>query len=262
MQTETKQLVRVSPVARQTPMTNLTERGLYPNISKYISPFFDRFGKIKTGLTSEDAERLGKAIGQDLSPRSDFWHDFTIRLTSKDLYLDPSDPLDEIKLKLLRVHPDVANSTSDINPKTVFVLFDEVEEAKKESKKFDYIIEAYKHIADMSPNERRDFLKLFGYTKASMNMVDEAVKTKLKELADSDAKVFCERFDDKHKADKIFIEDLVAHNILRKNGAAYVYNDDVIGGNLELTIDYLKKPKNQPTLIALKAQLEEKRKFN
>ena len=41
-----------------------------------------------------------------------------------------------------------------------------------------------------------------------------------------------------------------------------MFNDDVIGGNLELTIDYLKKPKNQPTLIALKAQLEEKRKFS
>jgi hypothetical protein len=259
---DTKVLIRVSPVPRQTPMTNLTERGLYPNISKYISPFFDKYGKIKTGLNVEDAKRLGEATGLDLTQRSEFWHDFSIRLTSKDLFLDPTDPLDEIKLKLLLAHPEVANSAADVTPKTVFVIYNEIEEAEKESKKFDYIIEAYKRIADMSQVERRDFLKLFGLTRASKNMVPDSIKTRLKELADTDAKTFCERFDDKHKADKIFIEDLVDMNILRKNGSAYIYNDDVLGGNLELTIEFLKKPKNQPTLIALKAQLEEKNKFN
>jgi len=205
METEVKRLVKVSPVPRQTPMTNLTEKGLYPNISKYISPFFDRFGRIKTGLSTEDVERLEAATGLDLKPTSEYWHDFSIRLTSKDLFLNPENPVDEIKLKLLRAHPEVANNTAEVTPKTVFILYDEVEEAQKESKKFDYIIQAYKYIADMSSDDRRDFLKLFGYAKQSHKMVEDSVKNKLRELADVDAKAFCDRYEDKHKMDKILI---------------------------------------------------------
>ena len=64
-----------------------------------------------------------------------------------------------------------------------------------------------------------------------------------------------------HKQEKLFLLELIQANILRQNGVAYVYNDDVIGGNEELAIEFIKNKKNQPTLIALKAQLEEKQKI-
>lgn len=259
METEVKRLVKIMPVARQTPMTNLVENGMYPGVSKYISPVLDKYGSIKTGLTKDDEVRLGSILNVDLARNSSYWHDFTIRVSNKGTILDLDNPLDEVKYLVAKSNPEVANSKDEITGKTIFVLFDEIEEQKKTARKFDYIIEAYKYIAEMSPNDRRSFLKLFGIKSA--NLVDDGVKTKLKELADDDSKKFCMLYEDKNKEEKMFLFDLIQANILRKSGVAYVYNDEVIGGNEELTLEFLKNKKNQTTVVALKAQLEEKRKF-
>jgi hypothetical protein len=254
--------VKVIPLTKQTALTNISDKSVYPNVSRCLSPVFNKEGKIKTGLTKEDEERLGLELGLDVSNKSTFWHDFYIRLSDKEVTFDLEDPYDELRIKFLSTHPEVAPSFDKINGYHSYVIDNEAEEAKKKAKSFDAIIEAYKHIAEMSVTERRDFLKLFGVTKTN-ELVDDSVKGKLKELADLDPVKFCAFYEDKNKDMKILIEDLVTYNILRKNGAAYVYNEDVLGGNLELTIAYLKENKNQPTLIALKKQLVEKRKaFN
>ena len=95
-------------------------------------------GKLATGLTPEDRERLEKETGYDLSPDykagkpHPFWSSPAafVKLEHKTNIFDISNPLDEIRVKIMKASDLVANSQKEydegkfdnyiiINPKIV-----------------------------------------------------------------------------------------------------------------------------------------------
>ena len=75
-------------------------------------------GKLATGLTPEDQERLEKLTGYDLSSDYNpnkphpFWSSPAgfVKLEHKTNIFDTSKPIDEIKVKMIKDHDLVANS--------------------------------------------------------------------------------------------------------------------------------------------------------
>ena len=94
----------------------------YKNCSDYIGTYLTRSGAIHTGLTDEDAKRLGEKIGKSLHPSSEFWLNFYIRTSSKDIYLHLDDPWDELRYLFLKNHKRVKDGFSDKNPYADYVL--------------------------------------------------------------------------------------------------------------------------------------------
>lgn len=69
----------------------------YPNCSDSIGPYLMRSGVVYTGLTREDEDRLGDALGYDLRKGSDFWHTFRIKKGTEDVVIDMNDAMGELK---------------------------------------------------------------------------------------------------------------------------------------------------------------------
>src|SRR5690606_4489214 len=102
----------------------------YKGCKDSLTLYWDKYGNLNTGLNENEEKTLGAELKQDLSKESSFWHDFRVIMTDKDLLLNLDEPKDILKYKVLLVHPEVANSINDNNPKARYVIHNEIEEAK------------------------------------------------------------------------------------------------------------------------------------
>lgn len=233
------------------------EAPIYKGCKSYLTTHINKHGEMVTGLTKEDEVRLGEALNKDLRSTSPFWYDYRVILTGADLVLDLSKPEDELKFKVLSSHPEVAKSVNDKNPSARFVIYDEEQVAIGKSTKAEIKTKAFKLFSELTDNQKKDILKLYpGMQKASKESAS-VVTAKLFDLMESDPNKFITLVTDKNKETKIFIQDLLNAHILKKNGSAYKYGDDILGHNLEATVDYLSDPLNQSLKLALMNALKE-----
>ena len=225
-------------------------------------------GKLATGLTSEDRERLEKETGYDLSPDYNpnkphaFWSSPAafVKLEHKTNIFDLSNPLDEIRVKIMKASDLVANSQKEYDegkfPLAQFVIYDEREEVEMKASKAairrKVVIEADK----LSATRKSEIIQIvLGVT--TRNQSNDYIDLKLDESIDKDGP---QRILDLIKRDKsrtslhATVLEAIHKNVLRKDGTAVYYMDDQLGFDIESTIDYLQDSKNQ----ALKAQIIEK----
>lgn len=225
-------------------------------------------GKLATGLTPEDRERLEKETGHDLSPEYNpnkphpFWSSPAafVKLEHKTNIFDLSNPLDEIRVKILKASDLVANSQKEYDegkfPLAQFVIYDEREEVEMKASKAairrKVVIEADK----LSATRKAEIIQIIlGLTVR--NQSNDYIDLKLDEAIDKDGP---QRVLDLIKRDKArtslhaTVLEAIHKNVLRKDGTAVYYMDDQIGFDIESAIDYLQDSKNQ----ALKAQIIEK----
>lgn len=230
----------------------------YNNTKDLVTPLYDASGTIVTGLTEEDEKRLGKALNKDLSPNSDFWHEYKVIMTDKDKVIYIDTPEGELAYKFLLGHKRVANSELEKYnwPYADYIIYNEENEAKVKNGKFSIKRKAITEFNKLSIDQMRDILKLYpGYTKVE-TISSEVVETRLFELMEADPEKFIDFVGDKKLDMKVLLKDLVASKILRKNKSAYYYGTDNIGHDEESTITYLEDPQNQGLLVALKKELE------
>jgi hypothetical protein len=219
----------------------------YKNCTDYVGTYFTRTGAIHTGLTLEDTERLGKLLGKDpkeLSPSSEFWHNYYIRIGNKDIYLDTDNPEDELKYLFLKTHKRVANGFNDNNPTANYVLINKESEAK-EANKFNQIKrKAIVAFGKLSLEEMRKALRLYGTNPE--NLSGELVENRLFEIVEKDPEKFLDRWvDNKRRETEYLIQEAVAKNIIRKNKSEYKYGTDTIGHLLDDAINYLDSPEHR-----------------
>lgn len=232
----------------------------YKNTKHTVGAYYDSYGSMTTGLTEEDAARLGEIMNKDLRPSSPFWYDYQIVIMDKDLLLDTSKPEDELKYLVLKSHFKVKKSKSDTNPYAEYEIFDELENARDTNVKAATKAKAYQLFAGLTAEQKAEILKLYpGFTKTA-NVLPELVESKLYEQIESNPGKFVELVEDKHRDMKIFLKDLITYDILRKNKSAYKYGTDFLGHDEESTIDYLNNPENQSLKITLMQELESRRK--
>lgn len=225
-------------------------------------------GNYSTGLTPEDRERLEKATGYNLSPGykagtpHEFWNNPVgfVKLENKTNMFDTKKPLDEIRVKICKASPLVANSQREYEqgkfPEAIFVIFDETEDleirASKASVRRKVIIEA----AKLSKARKSEIVQiLLGISVREQS--EDFVDLKLDDCIDQNGPDTVLRLiqrDKKRVAMHALVLEGLYKNVLRKEGTSVYYMDDQLGFDVESTIDYFLDKKNQ----ALKAQLLEK----
>ena len=229
----------------------------YRNCYEDIGPYFTRSGRLYTGLTTEDETRLSSLTGLDLKSGSEYWKDFFIRTSGKDLYLDTIDAYDELKYLFLKNHKRVKNSIMENKASANFVLINKDEEAKRSNLYSRTKRDAIKAFDTLTPEDMRACLRLYGHNGDSMS--NEQLEKVLFDIVEGNPEGFLERWVNNSKRDiEALIERAVAKNIIRKNKNIYMYGSDVIGHSLPETATFLETPKNQDVKITIMKQIDSK----
>ena len=250
-------IVLLRPIGARV-WSGLKPGGKYRNCYEDIAPYWTRSGRIYTGLTAKDEERLGEALGADLRASSDYWKDFYIRTSGKDLYLDLEDPLNELKWLFLKNHKRVKASLSEQKATANFVLINKDEEAKR-SNVFNKIRrEAIKEFDNLSPDDMRKCLRLYGHNGDDLS--NEVAENRLFEIVEGNPQAFLDRWvHNTQRETEVMIEQSISKNIIRRNKNIYKYGTEVIGHTLQETAEFLNNPKNQDIKIAIMKQVETKK---
>jgi len=236
---------------RQTSRDSWSGVRRYRNCSIYLSPYLTRSGGIYTGLTLEDEKRLGEALRLDLSPSSDYWLQFFVRVGDDDVVIDTDLPEGELKYLFLKNHKRVANGLSDrTKPGANFVLINDDEQAKEVNKRNKVKRKALKEFDKMSLDEMRKCLRVLGHAPSSMS--NELVEQKLNELIEENPQRFFDKWvDNKLRITEYNLKDAISRNVIRKNRNIYQYGTEIIGRSLEEAIAFLDDPENQDIKMAV-----------
>lgn len=229
----------------------------YRNCYEDLGSYFTRSGRLYTGLTKADEERLGNLLSLDLSPSSEFWRSFFIRTGTKDLYLDTVDPMDELRYIFLKSHKRVASSIFERKSSANFVLVNKDEEAKKSNIYGRLKRKAFREFDKLSREDIVKCLRLYGHN--AENVSAEVAENMLSDIVEGNPSKFVELWvENKDKETQFLLEKAIARNVIRKNKNIYRYGSDTIGHGLDDTIGFLKDPKNQDIRIAIERAVETK----
>jgi hypothetical protein len=232
----------------------------YRNCFDGLGPYLTRSGRQYTGLTEEDAIRLGGKLGLDLSPNSDFWNTFRIRMGSKDWYLDLEDPMDELRYLFAKAHKRVSSSIFDRKPGANYILINKEEEAKLSNVFSKIKRKAYSEFDRLSPEDMRRCLRLFGHNATSMG--NEQVENLLSDIIEGNPQKFLDKWVNNERRDvEYIVETAVARNVIRKNKNVYHYGADIIGHSMDDTVSYLSSPSNQDIKISILKEIGVKEEF-
>lgn len=242
-------------------------RSTWPGVRRYrncfdtLGPYWTRSGRRYTGLTKEDADRLGGILGLDLSPSSEFWVEWSgIRVASKDIYFDIEDPMDELRVLFLKNHKRVAGSVFERKATADYVLVDQDEEAKKANIIDRVKRRASKEFDKLSAEDVRRCLRLFGHNASTMG--NEQAEHKLFEIVEGNPQKFIDLWvDNKEREIMFLIEEAVAKNVIRKTKNVYRYGSDIIGHGLDDVVAYLSNPANQDLKLAIMSGVNLKEQF-
>ena len=233
----------------------------YRHCNDTIGPYLTRSGRVYTGLTASDAERLGKTLGLDLTSSSDFWVKWSaIKTGNKDIYLNVDDPMDELRYLFLKNHKRVANSIFEHKASADFVLINKEEEAKKANVFSKLKRRAFREFDKLSSEDVRRCLRLFGQNASTMG--NEQAENLLSDLVEGNSQKFIDLWvDNKDREIAWLIETAVSKNVLRKTKNVYRYGSDIIGYHIDDVIAYLSDPKNQDLKLAILSEINVKDEF-
>jgi hypothetical protein len=212
-----------------------------------------------TGLSDKEQRDLEKKMNLKegtLGPYSDYWKNYAVRLTNKELVLDLNNPKDLIDYKLCLKSNRVAPSIEGllVTPKADYVISDENAEAKRANKKVETKTEAIMIFSKLTHEEMRNYLKLLGLDGSSTS--GEVVKNKLWQEIDVAPENFLRLAQLKDFKTRVLITDLVRNNLLRVQGGHYLHGTTDIGYDIERAAAYLDDPENQDIRINLMSQLD------
>lgn len=249
-------IVKVKPIKRT--MWSRWQR--YPKCHDTIAPYLDASGKgVVTGLTKDQEREFEDKLHMtpgELSQYSSFWTDYKIIITEKGLELDTNNAHDELKYAFIQNHKRVRNSINEVAewPYADYVIYDQEADAKKENVKVRSVRKAYAKFGQMSTEDMRDVLKLYG--KKSEILSTDMVENMLDKLITEDPDAFLDIVTDKNIKTKVMIEDCLRSKILRKNGSHIIWGDEPIGHDIETAVLFLNDLANQSIKINILSKLE------
>ena len=233
----------------------------YRGCSDTIGPYFTRSGRIYTGLNEVDAERLGKTLGKDLTPSSEFWTTWpAIKAGNKDMYFSTDDPMDELRYLFLKSHKRVAASIFEHKSSADYVLINKEEEAKQSNVFSKTKRKAFREFDKLSSEDIRRCLRLFGQNASTMG--NEQAENALSDIVEGNPQKFIEIWvDNKDREMEWVLETAVSKNIIRKSKNVYRYGSDIIGHSLADAVAYLSDPKNQDLKLVILNEIDVKDEF-
>jgi len=242
---------------RRDSWSGLKEGQKYRNCYEDISSYFTRSGRLYTGLTKDESKRLGEELGNDLGPSSEYWRDFFIRTSGKDLYLDLEDAADELKYLFLKNHKRVKNSLAERKATANFVLINKGEEDKRTSVFGRLKRRAIREFDDMNSEDIRKCLRIFGHNADRLSV--EGAENRLFDIVEGDPKAFLKRWvDNDTRNTEALLERAISKNIIRKSSNLYKYGSELIGRSVFEAVAFIDEPKNQDIKISIMKQIEGK----
>lgn len=238
----------------------------YDMTSMGIAPFIDKKnGKPKTGLSAADARRLENELGMEpneLAPRSEFWRDFQVKADAKIQRFDLSDPEEELAFLFLKGHKLVAFGHAELKkkPHAMYVLYNDVDEARAKVKVGNIKKDAYKYFIGMDTAEMIDILMVMG--KPIVSRDPSIIEAMMGRVVETEARTFLDIAGDKNFKMKLFVLKCVHFDILTRsrgkdlNSAMFSFNEDFLAEGIDKVVGILNAKANQKLFLALQKRLE------
>ena len=227
-------------------------------------------GAYATGMTDKETEEYQSKLGVDLNrvfnsqkPHA-YWDSNAsrIKLPNYPIFLDPTIPLEFVRIKNLKASNTVANSLKDYNeglfPEASHVIFDDEEEVEIKATKIQIKRKCYTLSQKMSTDEIVNILIIVS-DKMVRGRSRDFLDVQLDEIIENDPDLFLSyaKMDDKEVYIRASLLEALHRNILTKEGASVYYMGDKIASTFEDTVDYFINPQNQKLKVSILEKLND-----
>jgi hypothetical protein len=226
-------------------------------------------GRYDTGLSEEDAEKYGKAMGVDLgdnfNPNEPHPHWSTkaawISLPNQTLILDTVKNSEFVKVANLKASKYVANSMKEYNeglwPDATHVIYSEEEEREEKATKFQIEQQVSVKLNGMSLDAKTAIVRVLSkipIKSNSQNFIDGVIYDLLKEDPNEILRVL--NMGKEEVTVRATVLELLQKNILTKQAGKIQYMGEVIALDYEDAIKYFKDPNNMEMKVRLMEKLQ------
>lgn len=225
--------------------------------------------------STEEKEFFEKELDIDLNPykkENNFWSTFRVKF-QKDptsmhtgVELDLSDPVDNLRWRVLNFCPEVAPSWDErlSRPTYRFALVDESYEENKASQDMDEIEEMFSFYGEIKNSllKMRNFLDVYfmetrQLKEAPLDADKSFLQKEIKNAMDEDKKSFLRVIQDEDYEMKLFIVKCIRAGAIEKKGVnRYDVVGDVAGYKLPQLVNYLKKLKETTDDVYLRLEAQ------
>jgi hypothetical protein len=272
--------VYLKPILRAGKMiTDPNHRGyfMWEGASKMFCLMRNTYGELVSPFKNEEEQMFfSKLLDVDLNPRkveNNFWYDFYVRVTkdhnlmSGELNYDLSDPMDNIRVRVLKQQKEIAPSWDQrfehISYK--FALVDEDFEEKVNTAEMDKMEAIWTYWGEIknSPKKMKEFLSIYYMTKKVNKSVSddtsrEFLTSEIKKLIDKDSETVYTIVQDDDLPIKLFVYKAIKAGGVYKEGVGTYY---IVGDDTKLPlnqfVDHIKflKESTDPMYLKLEAQI-------
>jgi hypothetical protein len=235
---------------------SISRRTLYPLLNEAEKEFFEK--KLDLDLNIYKKE-------------DNFWHTFRVEVTKDDGFMkngytfDLSDPMDNLKVRLLRIQEEVAPSWEERfdRGEYKFALVDVGHEDVMRVSKATKNEKAYKHLSKISGSADLlyDFLSIYSLQnpkakRPSAEATRDSLYSQAQELIENDIKGFLEISEDEDYDIKLLVHRAIGVGAINKNYTTrefFMPEGKYLGNNLDATISALRSPEYQEDFLRIKA---------
>lgn len=240
-----------------------------------------RTGKYDTGLDYSEpfkapdntdalteAQYYGKLIGQDLSntyipgkPHS-YWDNpiSAIKLENKTMIFDTSNPIDYIKVKVMKASKYVANSMREYNegkyPSATHVISDEKEEVEIKAARVEVKKSATIEASKLSKERKVQLIHIVG-GKNLKGKSDDFIEVEMDNLIENNARelLYWIKADKKIVKIKSEVMEALKKNVIRSIGGKLKYREIELGFDIDEATDFLSQDINNELLIRVEQEI-------
>lgn len=221
-----------------------------------------------TGLNSDEILELNKKVNYDLNNHFDsqsphpFWDSpmSKVKLENHTMFFDISQPLNYIKVKILKASKFVANSMTEYEeglfPEATHVIFDEAEQAEVQATKVQNEEDAILEASKMTKDRKIEIILALG-GKNLKGQSDNFVKVELSKIIKKDTEEFLRyaKMDKETLSSYALVLEALQKSVLKKDGHKIFYMDANIGMDEMDVAKYLLDDENQELQIRIMAQV-------
>lgn len=256
--------------------------GMAPNAEHVFTTPMLRTGGYTNVLTKEEMKCLEYVMGMEPGSLSvykktdNFWDDSNINgvgaieLKKGDNIFDLSDPMDYIKVKVLKANKQIiASSMQELQdtPKATyrFVVINENDSSKDATMNVTMKARAYKEFGKMESDDdkMRTVIELFEGRPVSAKSGNDFLQGKIGEIIEANTKMFLNIASDPLLDNKVLIKKAIDAGIIVNRGT-FLYmkntNSPLCGDGQDPTLSvaakYLSLPKNQELKFRIEAELK------